>query len=282
MTSIDENWTGERAARWLREAAGLERQLAPVSDVLFAAADLQPGERVLDVGCGTGPTTRQAAAAVGPTGRVTGIDISPELLAAAAANPIPGASTDWVTADVTTWTPPAAAYDVVLSRFGVMFFADPAAAFAHLAEATRPGGRLTMAVWGPRPASPLFEVPLQAVLGVLAARGVSEPDGLAPDGGPFSLSDPAATARLLEDAGWRDVRHAEHVLPMLYGGGLDAAAAAEAATGFGPARIAVEPLDTDARAAAVAAMTTRFTEHLDGEGHVVLDGFVRVVTARRG
>jgi len=280
--TLDDTWAGERAARWLRKAAGLEQQMAPVSDVLFAAAALRPGEQVLDVGCGTGPTTRQAAAAVGPGGRVTGIDISPELLEAAAAVRTQGAPTDWLCADVATWTPPAQAYDVVLSRFGVMFFADPAAAFARLAEATRPGGRLAVAVWGARTASPLFEEPLHAVLDVLAARGIPEPDGLSPVGGPFSMSDPVATAQLLEGAGWRDVRSVQHVLPLLFGGGLDPAAAAEEATDFGPARLAVEPLDEAGRAAAITALTSTFASRVDGEGQVVLDGSVFVVTARRG
>ncbi len=80
-----EEWSGDRVERWLRQAAGLERQLAPVSEVLFAAARLSPGESVLDVGCGTGPTTYAAARAVGPTGRVCGLDVSGEMLVAAAA-----------------------------------------------------------------------------------------------------------------------------------------------------------------------------------------------------
>jgi SAM-dependent methyltransferase len=278
--TLDDTWSGERAARWLRLAAGLERQMAPVSDVLFAAAALRPGERVLDVGCGTGPTTRQAAAAVGPDGHVTGIDVSSELLDAAAA--ATDAPVEWVLADVVTWSPPPGAYDVVLSRFGVMFFDEPPAAFAHLAEAARPGGRLVLAVWGPRSASSLFAVPLQVVLDVLADRGIPEPDGLSPYGGPFSLSDPASTTQLLEDAGWQDVRIAEHLVPLSFGGGLDPAAAAEEAAGFGPARIATEALDEEGRAAAVAAMTSALADHVDAQGHVVLEGFVHVVTARRG
>src|SRR5215470_13253938 len=89
MTTIsaDKAWDDDRAVRWLARAAGLERQLAPVDDVLFAAGALRPGERVLDVGCGTGPATRRAAREVGTAGRAVGLDISARLLAEAAAQP---------------------------------------------------------------------------------------------------------------------------------------------------------------------------------------------------
>jgi hypothetical protein len=90
-----------------------------------------------------------------------------------------------------------------------------------------------------------------------------------------------ATAQLLEGAGWRDVRSAEHLLPLPFGGGLDPAAAAEMATDFGPSHLAVEPLDEAGRAAAVTALTSTFASHVDEQGHVVMDGFVYMVTARR-
>lgn len=279
----DDAWAGDRVARWLRQSAGLERQLAPVSDVLFAAADLQPGERVVDVGCGTGPTTRQAAMEVGPTGAVTGLDISGDMLAAAAKVDVEtsAAPLDWVITDVASWTPAADVYDVVLSRFGVMFFPDPAAAFSALAAATRPGGRLAVAVWAHRDESELFAVPLRATLGVLHARGLPEPDGLAIDGGPFSLGDVDATRALLGAAGWSDVETVPHRLTMRFGGGLDPAGAAEAAADFGPTRLAMGALDEAGRRAASAAIAAVFADHLDDDGLVVLDGQVHVVTARR-
>ena len=105
-----DEWEGERVARWIRQSEGLERQLEPVSDVLFAAARLQPGERVLDVGCGTGPTTRRAAAAVGPDGAVTGLDVAAPMLAHAASLPVPPGSApiEWVETDATDLTPAGA------------------------------------------------------------------------------------------------------------------------------------------------------------------------------
>ena len=261
-------WDPERVASWLRRAEGLERQLAPVSEVLFAAAALQPGERVLDVGCGTGPTTRDAAAAVGSTGRVTGVDLSADMIDAARAASSP--AIDWIVADVTTWEPPAGAWDVVLSRFGVMFFDDPPAAFAALARATAAGGRLAMATWSQRTASPLFEVPLQAALAVL-------PDVPPPpaDAGPFSLHNPGAIATLLDGAGWSAPETVAHDLELIVEG--DAASFLD----VGPTRIVTQGLDDAARAQVVDAIDDALRQHVDADGRVVLGGRVLVTTARR-
>jgi 2-polyprenyl-3-methyl-5-hydroxy-6-metoxy-1,4-benzoquinol methylase len=279
----DDQWAGERVARWLRQAEGLERQLAPVSEVLFAAAALQPGERVLDVGCGTGPTTRQAAALVGPTGGVTGLDISGEMLDAAASVPTAAdaGSIDWLVADAVTWSPPEPTYDVVLSRFGVMFFSEPATAFANLAEATHGGGRLALAVWQWRPASDLFEVPLATVLTVRERHGLGAPDGLDPEGGPFSLGDVPATTALLEGSGWSAVTATPHRLVLPFGGGLGPDAAAEAAADFGPTRLALDGLDPAVRAEATATIAEVFGDHLDDAGHVALGGSILILTASR-
>lgn len=280
----DDAWAGDRVARWIRQSEGLERQLAPVSQVLFAAAALRPGERVLDVGCGTGPTTRQAAALVGPTGAVTGLDVAAGMLEAAATLPVTStaAPIDWVVADAVTWSPPAPAHDVVLSRFGVMFFSDPAAAFANLAEATVPGGRLALAVWQWRDASDLFAVPLAAALAVRERHGAGPVDGLDPEGGPFSLGDVPATTALLEGSGWSGVTAVPHRLALPFAGGLAPGAAAAAAADFGPTRLALEGLDAPVRAEAVAAIEEALAGHVDDDGHVVLDGRVFVVTATRG
>lgn len=279
----DDMWAGDRVARWLRQSAGLERQLAPVSEALFATAALQPGERVLDVGCGTGPTTREAAAQVGASGAVTGLDVSDAMLEAAAAVAAPDGSApiDWVVADAVTWSAPAAAYDVVISRFGVMFFSDPQTAFANLAAATRPGGRLALAVWVRRDESDLFGVPLHATLAVRRRHGLDDPDGIPQDGGPFSLGDVAAATTLLEGAGWAAVSATTHQLALPFGGGLAPEPAAEAAADFGPTRIAFEDLADDVRVEARAAIADAFQAHLDARGHVVLGGRINLLTGTR-
>lgn len=279
--TADERWEGDRTSRWLGQVEGLERQLAPVSDVLLAAAAPVPGERVLDVGCGAGSTTRRVARAVAPGGSATGIDVSAEMVEAARAATEPSdGDVRWTVADVVGWEPEPGAVDLVLSRFGVMFFSDPAAAFATLAAATRPGGRLAVAVWARRDASELFEVPLQAALGALSEAGVTPP---APplDDGPFSLHDPDAVTALLQGAGWVDVACATHDLSLPFGGGLDPRAAARSALEIGPTQRVLAGVDDAVRDRAREAVAEALAAWVDTGGRVVLGGRVVVVTAHR-
>ena len=129
------HWNGPGGQSWLAAYARIERSIADIGRIAIAAAAARPGERVIDVGCGTGDTTRALAAAVGaPVGQtggsVLGVDISEPLIAAARAKPAPGAS--FVVGDAATHPFEAAAHDLVFSRFGVMFFGDPVASFRNL------------------------------------------------------------------------------------------------------------------------------------------------------
>jgi SAM-dependent methyltransferase len=260
----------------------VEGQLAPVTDLLFAAAELATGESVLDVGCGTGPTTRQAAQLVGPTGSVTGVDISPEMLDAARRRTTRNgekAPIEWVESDVVAWDAGEARFDVVISRFGVMFFADPHAAFARLARATVGGGRLRAAVWAHRPYVQLFDLPLTIALEDLRRAGVTvEPPP--PDDGPFSLGDAAHVERLLAGAGWSDVSWQPHEMKFRLGGGAGPVDAATISLEFGPARVVLEGVDERARRSVAEAVASAFEQHLE-DGEVVLGGRLAIISARR-
>lgn len=170
----------------------------PVAGELMRTANLQPGERVLDVACGTGLITRLAAERVGPTGSVTGIDIAPDMIAVAKTVPVPTAPViDWRIADATALDVPDDSYDVVTCQMGLMFIEDRPRAIAEMRRVLVPGGRLVVNT--PGVIQPPFELMEKAIV-----------DHISPDLGGFiraifSIPDPDVLADLLRDAGLRDV-----------------------------------------------------------------------------
>ena len=170
----------------------------PVSRDLLGAANLQPGERVLDVACGTGVISRLAAERVGPTGAVTGIDIASDMIAVAKTVAAPGGATvDWRIADAASLPVPDASVDVVLCQMGLMFMENRAAAIAEMRRVLVPSGRVVVNT--PGRIQPVYELMEQALV-----------DHISPDLGGFvsavfSMHDPDAVAALLREAGLRDV-----------------------------------------------------------------------------
>jgi SAM-dependent methyltransferase len=274
-----DDWAGERAARWAAVADRVEVQIEPVNAPLFDAAALRPGESVLDVGCGRGVTTRRAAVAVGREGRVTGLDIAETLLAEARAADHDGAPIEYVAGDAQTHPLPPAAVDAVISRFGVMFFDDPAAAFANLAAATRPGGRLCVAVWQARHRSSVMQRPIEVGAAAAASLGV-ELELPAPDSGPFSFGDPAFVDGLLTSAGWADVRSEPHVLDMYAGGPGTLEQIVETGLALGPLREALGEAPPEVVERVREALVADFAPLHDGTG-VPLEGAIAIITARR-
>lgn len=174
----------------------------PVSGKLLATAELAPGERVVDLACGTGIVTRAAAERVGPTGTVTGVDLAADMLAVAQATPATGAPIEWHEADAAALPLPDASYDVAFCQMGLMFMADRAAALAELHRVLAPGGRAVLNT--PGRVQPLFEVMEQAIV-----------DHVDPELGAFvtavfSLHDPDALAGLLRDGGFAAVSCEEY------------------------------------------------------------------------
>lgn len=274
------DWGGDTGRRWLQVADKVEAQLAPVSDVLFAAAGLAVGERVLDVGCGLGSTSRQAAGIVGPTGVVAGIDLAVDLIDQARRVPVPaGAPVEWILADAQTARLPAGYYDAVISRFGVLFFDDPVAAFANLAGSTRPGGRLCAAVWQRRDRSPILQDALDLASAVAADHGHGIDIG-APDDGPFAYGDPAFVRPILQDAGWVDVAVAEHELDMLLFGPGTVEEAVEAGLTFGALQMVLHEAPDTVVDAVRRTLTEELRSRHDGTG-VRMTGAIAVVSARR-
>src|SRR5262249_37074112 len=143
-----EQWARE-GEQWVAEAGRYDTMLQPFGEAVLAAASLSPGERVADVGCGNGALTLDAARRVGPHGKALGIDISAPMLGLARrrATQADAGNVEFVEADAQVHHFGGASLDAILSRFGVMFFDDPEAAFANLADALHPGGRLAFSCW---------------------------------------------------------------------------------------------------------------------------------------
>lgn len=174
-----------------------------MNEPLLNRAAIAPGSRVLDIGCGSGSITRQAAEAAGADGRVTGVDLSEVLLKTALSAPVrdKSAPVDYVLGDAQTHAFEPASIDRFVSRMGVMFFADPVAAFVNLKKAAKPDAVFTAVVWRRGKPNPWFSIPTEAACRCL---GPVEADAHAP--GPLAFADVDRTVALLEAAGWTDAR----------------------------------------------------------------------------
>jgi SAM-dependent methyltransferase len=188
-------WNGPGGQAWLSSWERIQRTVTPFGQLALEEAAPRPGERVLDVGCGTGQTTADLARAVGPQGHVLGVDVSETLLAVARAEEIPNAA--FVQADAATQPLDPASLDLVFSRFGVMFFADPVPAFANFRQALKDNGRIVFVCWRTPRENPWVTVPLQAGQPFLAPINRPGPE----DPGPFAFGDTARVERIFREAG---------------------------------------------------------------------------------
>jgi SAM-dependent methyltransferase len=274
-TAQAQAWNGYEGAQWAAHHDRWDAINSGFNQPLLDAAAPHPGARVLDIGCGAGATTLLAARSA-PGGHAHGLDLSGPMLerarARAAEEGVPNVSFEQGDAQVHPFSP--GTYDIALSRYGVMFFSDPAAAFARIATALRPGGRVAFLTTA--------EPEGNEWLTALAALGDLLPlDGFGRAGGPgmFSLSDPGAGTGLLRAAGLGDV-HAEYV--EAYGvWGRDAEDAARFLLGTGPGRHLAEQAGPGARERALERLTELLRGHEDADGAVRLRSTGRLLTATR-
>lgn len=263
-------WDGPGGDQWVAEQARMEAMLAPVADAVLAHAAAKPGESVLDVGCGYGITALRLAREVGPFGRVIGLDVSAPMLELARTKSAGIANIEWIRADATTHAFAPASFDLVFSRFGVMFFGDPVEAFANLRRATRARGRLSFACWRGIEENPWIAVP---------ARAVGAHVGLPPQPGPedpgmLSFADPERVTRILTAAGFATPRFTRLDLSVVIGTGLEDAA--KQALAMRPVRQALDSAPEPTRAAAAASVREALAPHQVG-GKVGLPGAVWLV-----
>ena len=256
---------------------GSKRQdilLTPVSELLIDRAGAKAGNRIIDVGCGCGATSIALAQKVGPTGRVVGIDISAPMLARARQIAPTGLPVDFILADATIYPFDPAAFDLLVSRFGVMFFAEPALSFANLRRGMRPSARLAFACWREPRDNPFFMAPLQAVYKHVPKLPQLGPD----DPGPFSFASEARVNRILSEAGFSDIamERCDLALDIAVGRGLDAAV--ESALEIGPASRALDGQPADVRAAATHSIREALATFAKGQA-VPLPASIWIVTA---
>jgi SAM-dependent methyltransferase len=195
-------WNALAGETWARFQDRLDRQLEPLGQAAIAALEPQSGERILDIGCGCGHSSVELAALVGPSGSVTGLDVSRPMLDVARARPAaPGSGAlEFLEADAQTAD--LGGFDAIYSRFGVMFFNDPRAAFANMRKALKPGGRLAFVCWRPYEENPWMRAPMEAAEPYLPPSPPRDP--LAP--GPFAFADPERVRGILSGAGFTDIR----------------------------------------------------------------------------
>jgi SAM-dependent methyltransferase len=269
-----EYWNSSAGRKWTDHQEHQDQVLRPVSDRLIAAADPKPGERVIDVGCGCGATTIDFATRVSPGGEVLGLDISEPMLARARERAPKHLPIRFELADATVYDFEPEAADLAASRFGVMFFADPARSFANLRNGLKPMGRLAFACWREAKQNPFFILPLREA--GKHAPPLPETDPEAP--GPFAFASEARVRRILSDAGYADIVLKPHELELdiAVGRGLDAAVTA--AMTIGPTSRMLDGQSEAVRAAAAKDIRKALAAHMKG-GSAPLGAAIWIVTA---
>ena len=272
-----EDWAGEMGLKWLANLDRFEQMIAPIGEAFLTHANFQSGETVVDLGCGGGATTLAIAELVGPSGKIMGVDISPDLVTAARQRATQAGATniEFTCADASTVNLPDAPYDRLFSRFGSMFFDDPVAAFQNLHRLLRKGGRMDLAVWGP----PRDNLWMMEMMGVVRNH-VEVPPAVPRAPGPFAFEDLEYLQQILSGGGFTEMKTSAYEGLQPVGG---VGATPEQAADFASAAMATGRLLRDQGDAVVEAarkdLVSLFDRHhVPGKG-VLMQGKVWLVSA---
>jgi SAM-dependent methyltransferase len=271
MDQIAGTQDGIRVAAWAEVREPLERQLAPLGRRALAALAPRPGENILDIGCGSGATALDLARAVAPLGTVVGIDLSVAVLTFAQRAAKGYERVRFLQGDAQVFPFEPASFDAAFSRFGVMFFADPTAAFINIRRSLRPNARLAFVCWRALEENPLDILPLRAVSAYLPPQPAHDPD--AP--GPFAFAEPDRVRGILQSAGFGEIEITAHD-EQVGSGDLDAMLAVCSRVGALGKILRENP---ELRSAALPALRSALSAH-DGPDGVTLSAATWVVTAR--
>ncbi len=278
QTAPTHDWNGDSGNRWAANLARLDVMLEEFGSAAIRAANAQPGERILDIGCGSGTSTLALSEQVGPDGYILGVDISEQLVEVASALVPATSPVEFRCADAATAPLPSHAFDLLFSRFGVMFFDDPVAAFAHMRGALKPGGRLAFVCWRGAQENDWVRLPMAAI------RDIVHPAPADPNApGPFAFGDRQRLAGILAAAGFTAIDITPFDTTISYGGGATRDAAIDDALDMafqvGPLSRTLADQPDEVRAAAARAVRSAFAKR-PGETSVLIDGAAWIVTAR--
>ena len=277
-----EMWNGRAGASWVRHNTLLEQLLAEPGRRCMDTLSPPAGARLLDVGCGCGNQTLEWASRLDAQSKITGIDISEPMLSLAhdlkaAHQSALQAEVEFVEGDASDSLFPNETFDAIYSRFGVMFFNDPTAAFATLRATLKPDGELGFVCWQSPTLNPFFTAPMQAALSVLPQPPSAKPG--AP--GPFGLADKNIITNVLSDAGFRELSITPLELQLSVGGSLSFDAIFEELVQIGPAAALIAESDPSLKDRAREAVYKRLFEFYSPGNGVAFEANFWLVNARR-
>lgn len=270
-------WNGPGGRHWTDRQQLQDIVLGPVSEVLINRANVRAGEAVIDVGCGCGATSFDLLKKVGPTGHIVGVDISEPMLGRARELAPANAPVEFVLADATVHPFAPASADVLFSRFGVMFFAQPSNSFANMRKALRPNGRLAFACWRTPRDNPWMMLGLQEAYKHVPKLPEVKPD----DPGPFSFASEERVLHILGQAGFTSIEMERIDLSLDIATGRGLESAIETVLAIGPTSRALDGQPPDKIQAATQSIRAVLATHQQGET-VPLGGSIWIVTAANG
>jgi SAM-dependent methyltransferase len=251
-------WNGSAGQTWVEEQELLDGVLAPFERLLTEGIPPSAVLRVLDVGCGTGGTTRAVARRLGPGSHCMGVDISEPMIGAArGCAEREGVAASFVCADAQSYAFEPGSFDLVISRFGVMFFGDPPRAFANLRRAAMDGATLRAVVWRGPSENPFMTTAERAAAPLLPS--MPRPDPYAP--GRFSFADADRVRAILEQGGWGEIE----IRPLARACSLPERALLRYVTRLGPLGLVLPQVDEQARRRVVEAVRAAFEPYVHGD-----------------